>query len=73
MNEDTKDVEVPVNGVVVVENGDVQEVASEKTRFPTCWCKDGRHGPYFRSHKTHEGPPHIVGETTYTVVWEPKA
>jgi hypothetical protein len=72
MNTDTKDVEVPVNGVVIVENGEVQEIESEKTGFPTCWCRDGKHERWSRRRRLHDDPPHIVGETTYTVVWEPR-
>lgn len=69
---ETKDVEVPVNGVVVVENGEVHDIEDEKTGFPLCWCRDGKHGHYARTHKLHDDAPHVVGVTTYTVVWTPR-
>jgi hypothetical protein len=66
-----QDVEVPVNGTVVVEDGDVHEIESANTNFVHCWCSDGKHGKYQRTHRLHEDAPHTVGVTTYVVVWEP--
>jgi len=66
-----QDVEVPIDGTVVVENGDVFEIESEETNFVHCWCADGKHRRYQRTHKLHNDAPHTVGVTTYVVVWDP--
>lgn len=62
------DVEVPVHGSVVVENGDVHEIDSEKTDFVLCTCRDGVHKEYDRTHNLG-GIPHVVGVTTVKVAW----
>lgn len=62
------DVEVPVHGSVVVENGDVHEIESERTDFVLCTCRDGIHKEYDRTHNLG-GIPHVVGVTTVKVVW----
>ncbi len=62
------DVEVPVHGTVVVENGDVHDIESEKATFVLCTCRDGVHKLYDRTHDLG-GIPHVVGVTTVTVVW----
>lgn len=67
-----QDVEVPVNGTVVVENGDTLEIESASTNFVHCWCDDGKHGKYQRTHRLHGRVPHTVGVTTYVVTWDPQ-
>jgi hypothetical protein len=66
--EGMQDVEVPISGTVVVENGDVHGIESEKTAFVLCTCRDGVHKQYDRTHNLG-GVPHVVGVTTVTVVW----
>lgn len=64
------DVEVPVHGTVVVENGDVHDVDSDRTDYVLCTCRDGKHPEYARTHDVSPGqPPHVVGILTVKTVW----
>lgn len=65
------DVEVPVEGTVVVEDGNVYDIESEKTDFVPCYCTDDRHTLYSRTHVMPGVTPHIVGVTTFKHVWQP--
>lgn len=71
MTEAVTHVEVPVDGTVIVESGDVHGIESEKTAFVPCTCRDDVHRLYDRTHNLG-GIPHLVGVTTYTMVWKPK-
>lgn len=66
------DVEVPTEGTVVVENGHVYGIESEKTDFVPCHCTDEQHGLYGRTHPLPGRVPHLVAVTTVKHVWVPQ-
>lgn len=73
---DTKDVEVPTSGTVVVQDGDVHDVRESPAVFDQCWCTDGRHARYFWGRglsygRTHV-EPHSIGIQKFELVWEVK-
>lgn len=64
------DVEVPVEGTVIVVNGDVYDVESDRTAYVLCHCRDGKHPEYARTHDVSPGkPPHVVGVQTVKMAW----
>lgn len=65
------DVEVPEHGTVVVEDGNVYGIESNRTDYVPCYCIDDMHRIYDRTHPTH-GVPHIVGVTVVKHVWAPR-
>lgn len=66
------DVEVPARGVVIVEDGNVYSIDSDKDDFVLCTCHDGLHSQYARTHRVDRTrPPHVVGLKTVTMTWEP--
>lgn len=70
-----KDVEVPISGTVVVQDGDVHDVKEYPSNYEPCWCKDGRHAEPNRGYRTPPQPdyePHLVGVQLLELVWEVK-
>lgn len=63
------DVEVPTNGTVVVENGNPYEIESERIDYVPCYCEDGVHSLYLRTHPLPGRVPHMVGVGTVKYVW----
>ena len=67
------DVEVPIEGTVIVVNGDVYAVDSDRIDYVMCTCVDDKHAAYPRTHNVSPGrPPHVVGVQTVKIVWVPK-
>lgn len=68
------EVEVPEEGTVVVQNGDVYDVRESPATFDKCWCTDGRHARYFWGRGLMYGRtgavPHDIGIQKYELVWE---
>lgn len=71
-----KDVEVPVNGTVVVQQGEVHDVRESPTIDDRCWCTDGRHARYFWGRGLSYGRtgavPHPIKIQKFELVWEVK-
>jgi len=70
------EVEVPENGTVVVQGGDVHDVREAPAIFDKCWCTDGRHARYFWGRGLQYGRtdvvPHDIGIQKFELVWEIK-
>jgi hypothetical protein len=66
---DMMDVEVPVNGTVVVENGNPYEIESERIDYVPCYCSEGKHSLYARTHPLPGVVPHMVGVGTVKYVF----
>lgn len=68
------DVEVPAHGTVIVSDGDVYGIESDRTDYMLCTCRDGKHAEYARNHNLSLATaPHVVGVQTVKMVWSPKA
>jgi hypothetical protein len=67
------DVEVPVNGCVIVQSGEVHDAREFAPRWALCWCIDGAHAPVHRGGELRLGPasePHSVGFQQFEIAWE---
>lgn len=68
------DVEVPVNGTVVVQNGEVNDVSESIPVFDRCYCTDGKHSRFFWERGLEHGrkgvDPHPIGIQKFELVWE---
>lgn len=67
----TVDVEVPLYGTVVVQQGDVQDVQEFSPTYEACWCEDGRHVRHERQNQK-DHTPHLVGVQQFEMTWEVK-
>lgn len=63
------DVEVPVHGTVVVEDGNPYEIESQQVNYVPCWCTDDLHRLYHRTHPIDGFIPHMVGVGAIKWVW----
>lgn len=72
------DVEVPVNGTVVVQDGEVHDVKESRPMFDQCYCTDGRHDRSYWSraliYSTYrkDVEPHSIGFQKFELTWEVK-
>lgn len=70
------EVEVPENGTVVVQQGDVHDVRESPAVYDQCWCSDGRHARYFWGRGLSYGrmnhTSHPIGIQKFELVWEVK-
>ena len=62
-----RDVEVPVYGTVVVQDGEVNDVKEFPPRQERCYCTDGVHWNRRAGVK-----PHLVYVQQFELVWEVK-
>lgn len=74
--EGMKDVEVPEEGTVVVQNGEVHEVREFPVVFDRCQCNDGKHARRFWIRGLDFPAPtsasHPIGVQKLELVWEVK-
>lgn len=65
---DTTEVEVPLYGTVVVQQGEVHDVRESIPKRLPCWCNNKEHHPKFRRLQSHE--PHYIVAQQFELVWE---
>lgn len=68
------EVEVPEDGTVVVQGGDVHDVKESPPVWSMCFCTDGRHSRFFWNRELEHGRtgvvPHEIGIQKFELIWE---